>query len=76
MGRCPKWRRRREWLAERYSRGAGLWLVADETMVPALGFSRPPGEYPASTHVYAFTSHIVFGLALEGARRAIRSILD
>jgi uncharacterized membrane protein YagU involved in acid resistance len=56
--------------------GAGLWLVADEAMVPALGFSRPPDEYPASTHVYAFASHLVFGLTLEGARRAIRSMLD
>ncbi len=56
--------------------GASLWLVADEAMVPALGLSRPPTEYPASTHVYAFASHIVFGVTLEGARRAIRSMLD
>ena len=56
--------------------GAGLWLIADEVMVPALGFSRPPNEYPASTHIYAFASHAVFGLTLEGARRAIRSMLD
>lgn len=53
--------------------GAAFWLVADETAVPLLGLSEPPTEYPVSTHVYAFTSHLVFGLTAEVVRRSLRA---
>ena len=55
--------------------GAAFWLVADETMVPLLGLSKPPTEYPVSTHVYALASHLVFGLTAEIVRRAVRRTL-
>lgn len=55
--------------------GAAFWLVADETAVPLLGLSKPPTAYPASTHVYALTSHLVFGLTAELVRRAVRKAL-
>jgi uncharacterized membrane protein YagU involved in acid resistance len=55
--------------------GAAFWLVADETAVPLLGLSKPPTEYPISTHVYAFASHLVFGLTAEIVRRALREAL-
>jgi hypothetical protein len=55
--------------------GAAFWLVADETAVPLLGLSKPPTEYPLSTHVYAFASHLVFGLTAELVRRAVRKAL-
>lgn len=54
--------------------GAIFWLVADETAVPLLGLSKPPTEYPVSTHVYALSSHLVFGLTVEIVRRAVRNI--
>ena len=55
--------------------GAAFWLIADETAVPLLRLSKPPTEYPASTHVYALASHVVFGLTVELVRRAVRKAL-
>ena len=55
--------------------GAAFWLVADETAVPLLGLSKPPTEYPASTHIYALSSHLVYGLTAELVRRALRKML-
>jgi hypothetical protein len=55
--------------------GAAFWLVADETAVPLLRLSKPPAEYPVSTHVYALASHLVFGLTAEFVRRKLRRAL-
>jgi uncharacterized membrane protein YagU involved in acid resistance len=55
--------------------GAGFWLLADEVTVPLLGLSKGPTEYPASTHVYALASHLVYGLTAELSRRAVRQVL-
>ena len=55
--------------------GAAVWLVADEGLVPAAGLSKPAGEYPLSVHAYSLASHLVFGLAAETARRAVRAAL-
>jgi uncharacterized membrane protein YagU involved in acid resistance len=69
-------------LAERHPRvtagygapfGVVFWLVADEMAVPALGLSRPATSYPASVHLYALLSHLVFGASAEGTRRFLRS---
>ena len=56
--------------------GAAVFLGADEVAVPALGLSKAPREYPASTHLYGLASHLVYGLSLEMVRRGVRSILD
>ncbi len=55
--------------------GATGWVIADEGVVPARGLSKFPKEYPTSTHAYAFTSHLVFGLTTEVARRAMHSVM-
>lgn len=55
--------------------GTAFWLVVDETAVPVLGLSKPPTEYPASTHVYALASHLVYGLTAELVRRTLRRAL-
>ena len=55
--------------------GAAFWLVIDETAVPVLGLSKPPTEYPVSTHVYALASHLVYGLTAELVRRNLRRVL-
>ena len=55
--------------------GAAVWVIADEGIVPALGLSRNPTDYPASIHAYSFTSHLVYGLTTELVRRAIRRAL-
>ena len=56
--------------------GAAVWLVADEAIVPALGLSKSAKEYPLSTHVYAFTSHLVYGVTTEIVRRGVRRALE
>jgi putative membrane protein len=55
--------------------GAAIWLFADEVIVPALGLSKKPTEYPLSIHAYALASHLVYGLTTEMGRRAVRSAL-
>lgn len=55
--------------------GAAFWLIADETVVPLLGLSKGPTAYPVSTHVYAFASHLVYGVTAEFSRRALRQVL-
>ena len=44
----------------------------DELAVPAAGLSRPPTDFPASTHAYGLASHIVFGGVTEATRRLVR----
>jgi putative membrane protein len=51
--------------------GTALWLIADETMVPALGLSKGPMEYPISSHASALASHLVYGVTTDLARRLL-----
>ena len=55
--------------------GAAVWAIADEGIVPAAGLSKSPTEYPPAIHLYAFASHLVFGLTAEVVRRAVRRAL-
>ena len=55
--------------------GVAVWVVADEGLVPAAGLSKSAGEYPLSIHAYSVASHLVFGLAAEAVRRAVRAAL-
>jgi len=43
--------------------GAMVWLFNDEALVPVLGLSRKPWEYPVSTHAKGLASHLVYGAA-------------
>jgi hypothetical protein len=52
--------------------GFAVWAVADEGVVPALGLSRSPAEYPLSIHAYALASHFVYGLTTNLAHNFIR----
>jgi putative membrane protein len=55
--------------------GVAVALGLDEGLVPALGLSKPPAEVRPSQHAYNLASHVVYGLALEGARRILRVLL-
>ena len=55
--------------------GAAVWLVADEITVPLVGLSKGPTAYPLSKHAYSLASHLVYGVATEAARRAVRNML-
>lgn len=47
----------------------GVWLVADEIMVPAMGLADPPHRTPLRRHAYALVGHWAYGTALEAVRR-------
>ena len=55
--------------------GATLFAVADEALVPAFGWSKPPNAYPLSAHVYGFASHLVDGAATDAVRRMVRHVI-
>jgi hypothetical protein len=55
--------------------GAAVWLGADEGVVPLLGLSKTPLEYPASIHAFSLASHLVYGLTTEVVRRSMRAVL-
>jgi uncharacterized membrane protein YagU involved in acid resistance len=55
--------------------GAAFWLVVDEGSLPLLGLAKGPSAYPIATHVYAFVSHLVFGLTAEVVRSTVRRSL-
>ena len=62
-------------VAEGIPFGAAVWVLADEAIVPAMGLSRNPTDYPVSIHVYSLASHLVYGLTTELVRRAVRRAL-
>src|SRR2546423_1673362 len=55
--------------------GAAIWAIADEGILPALGFSKLPTEYPVEIHAYSLASHLVYGLTTEVVRRGLRNVL-
>ncbi len=55
--------------------GAGLWALADEAAVPALGLSKAPTEYPAQVHMNALAAHLVYGAIVDASRRLIEKLL-
>ncbi|MFD1034771.1 DUF1440 domain-containing protein [Sphingomonas hankookensis] len=48
--------------------GVATSLLLDEATVPAVGLGSAPWDTDAATHAYGATAHLVFGVALEGAR--------
>jgi len=55
--------------------GSVLFAGADEIAVPAAGLSEPPQKSPASSHLYALASHVVYGLTTGAVRKAVRAVL-
>ena len=56
--------------------GIAVWAAADEIGLPVSGLSKNPADYPASRHLSALGSHLVFGLTTEVVRRTIRGLKD
>lgn len=55
--------------------GIVLFGAGDLVAVPALHLSGSPSEQPPSAWVNPFLSHIVYGVATEVSRRAIRPLI-
>jgi hypothetical protein len=56
--------------------GAAFWLVVDEWMNPAFGFTPGPRAFPWQAHARGLAGHLTYGLATElqlrTAERALR----
>ncbi len=52
--------------------GVVLQLFTHESLVPALGLDVGPLQQPLREHASEFFSHILYGLATEAVRRAVR----
>jgi uncharacterized membrane protein YagU involved in acid resistance len=46
--------------------GAAMFVIVDEGLTPALGFSAPNKKYPWQTHLRGFAAHLIYGLAVAG----------
>lgn len=53
--------------------GGLVWVIADEGLVPWLGLSRRPDQYPWRVHLASLTAHGVYGLTTEAARKRLRA---
>lgn len=54
----------------------GAVMATDYTLLPAMKLYEPPWRYPARTLARDFATHLVHGLAIAGAYRAIDAALD
>lgn len=55
--------------------GTAVWVVADEIAVPAVGLSGPPSLRTTEMHAQALAAHVVYGIATDAVRRAVRAVL-
>jgi len=51
-------------------------MASDYTLLPAMKLYAPPWEYPPATLAKDFGNHLVYGLAVAGAYRALDVVLD
>ena len=49
--------------------GIGLWLAADEFVLPQLGLSKSPTERGLREHAYEASAHAVYGLTLDAVNQ-------
>lgn len=55
--------------------GAALFVLADELLLWAVGLAKGPWNYALYIHVYAFASHVAYGLALGSGYYLLRTVL-
>lgn len=51
-------------------------MASDYTLLPAMNLYEPPWRYPAKTLAKDFATHLVHGLAIAGAYKALDVALD
>lgn len=54
----------------------GTVMASDYTLLPAMKLYEPPWKYPPTTLARDFANHLVHGLAIAGAYRALDLALD
>jgi putative membrane protein len=51
--------------------GIGMWLFANEIGLAAAGLTKPPQRYSTATHLFALTSHVVYGVVTNAVIRVL-----
>lgn len=54
--------------------GAGLWLIGDEILMPAMGLTPPSREFPWQNHARAAANHLAYGGTLGVTHSLLRKI--
>ncbi len=54
--------------------GLSLWILIDEGLTPAMGWSAPNPAYPLVTHARALVAHLVYGLAVALAAELLNGL--
>jgi putative membrane protein len=55
--------------------GMGLWLAADEFVLPYLNLSKRPQEKDLKEHLYEASMHAVYGLTLDAVNQLRRKVV-
>lgn len=55
--------------------GSALFAGGDLVAVPALHFSQPLSDFPASSFASPYAAHLAYGLTTELVRRLVRKVL-
>lgn len=50
----------------------GVWHASDNLLLPAFRLAAPASAYPARTHAYAVSAHLVYGFTVAGVYGALR----
>lgn len=56
--------------------GLAIYGATHASALPILRIQEPPWKLPTSAFLWEGTSHVVFGLALEGSRRVLARLAD
>jgi len=56
--------------------GGLIWVIADELAVPALRLGPPPEKVGFKDHALGLSSHLVFGVVLDLARRKTNEVIS
>lgn len=56
--------------------GIGLWLIADEYVIPSLGLSRKLRDYSLVTQANSLGEHLIYGITTDLAYRSLCRCTD
>lgn len=55
--------------------GTGLWLLADELVVPLLSLAKGPTATPLPEHTHSLGAHLAYGVATSGTTQLLRRLI-
>lgn len=56
--------------------GTGVWLLGDETAMPAMGFTDGPTAFPLNLHLHSWGAHLAYGMATAAVTQLLHQMTD